>query len=62
MKAKFSALKRLGGHLPDLARDLAGLAGAGLISYGAWIIYRPAGFLVAGAMLIVGSFLAARGE
>jgi hypothetical protein len=31
------------------ARGLAGLA---LISYGAWLAYRPAGFVVAGVLLL----------
>ncbi len=34
-----------------LIRDLFGLVGVGAISYGAWLIYEPAGFLVGGAIL-----------
>lgn len=40
--------------------DVAGLAGCASISYGAWLIYRPAGFIVAGILLLAGSVLAAR--
>lgn len=40
--------------------DVAGLAGSASISYGAWLIYRPAGFIVAGVLLLTGSILAAR--
>lgn len=45
-----------------LARDAAGLAGAGLIAYGAWLVYAPAGFIAGGALLIAGALLLARGE
>ena len=38
---------------PDILRDLAGLVGAGLVAFGAGEIYRPAGFIVAGALLLV---------
>jgi hypothetical protein len=43
-------------------RDVAGLCGVGLVSYGAWLIYPPAGFIVGGAMLIVGALLLALGH
>lgn len=45
---------------PALAFDAAGLAGCGLIIYGAWRIYEPAGFISAGAMLLVGAWMGAR--
>ena len=42
-------------------RDLfcfAGLAGGGaLVSYGAWTAYPPAGFIVAGVLLVAGAWL-----
>lgn len=47
-------------RLPGLACDAAGYAGAGAIAYGAWLIYPPAGFLVGGALLIVGALLYGR--
>ena len=43
-------------------RDGAGLVGAGLVAYGCWRIYAPAGFIVAGVLLIAGSILLARAE
>lgn len=46
--------------LPEAMVDLIGLAGAGLISYGSWCIFRPAGFIVAGAFMVFGAFLTAR--
>lgn len=44
------------------AIDLSGIVGAGLISHGAWLIYRPAGFLVGGVLLVAASLLLARAE
>ena len=35
-----------------LWRSLPGLAGLGLVSYGAWLAWRPAGFLVAGVLVL----------
>ncbi|QPM89372.1 hypothetical protein [Pseudooceanicola algae] len=32
-------------------RDIVGLIGVGLIGYGSWLVYEPAGFLTAGAVL-----------
>lgn len=35
--------------------DLCALGGAGLVAYGAWMIYAPAGFIAGGsAMLALG--------
>jgi hypothetical protein len=45
-----------------IARDLAGLTGGGLITWGVAMIYRPAGFIVAGCLLIGASLLLARAE
>lgn len=43
----------------DQARMLLAMGGAGLIGYGAWLHYPPAGFIVAGTLLfavaIIGS-------
>ena len=52
----------LGAILPTVLRDGAGLAGAGAVSYGAWLVYQPAGFIVGGLLLIVGAILASRGD
>ena len=41
--------------------DLIGLAGAGLLSYGAWMAWPPAGFLTAGvAGIAISGLLASR--
>lgn len=53
-----SALRRAA---PVIVRDLSGLAGAGLIAYGAWLAHEPAGFIVGGVELIAMAALAARG-
>lgn len=44
----------------DFVRDVLGVSGAALLSYGAAEIYRPAGFIVGGVLLIVGAYLSAR--
>ena len=50
-----------GGWLVDLLRDLTAIAGVGLLGYGAWLAWPPAGFMAAGVMLfavaIVGTLL-----
>lgn len=33
-------------------RDLLAVSGTGLMGYGAWLAWPPAGFLVAGALLV----------
>lgn len=45
-----SARATLASLLPDL-RDVVTLAGIGLASYGAWLIFPPAAFVVAGVAL-----------
>jgi hypothetical protein len=32
--------------------DLLLISGAGLLSYGAWLVYQPSGFVVAGILVI----------
>lgn len=39
-------------RLVETLTDFAGLAGAGLVSYGAWSVYPPAGFITAGLLLM----------
>ena len=39
---------------------LVGVLGALLLAYGAWLIYPPAGFVVAGALCLCWSWLVAR--
>jgi hypothetical protein len=52
-----SAARRVARVMPALLRDLAGLAGVALIAFGAWQIYPPAGFIVAGVLLVVGAII-----
>lgn len=53
-------LKRLASAVPQLLRDGAGLAGAGLIAYGAWLLLPAAGYIVGGLILVGGAWLHAR--
>lgn len=46
--------------VPHLVMDGAGLSGIGLVSYGAWLAWHPAGFMVAGTLLIAVALLLAR--
>lgn len=52
-----SLAKTIGAVLPDLFLDVAGLAGAGSIAYGAWLVYPPAGFIVGGGLVLLGAVL-----
>jgi len=36
-------------HIPDLLM----IAGASALSYGCWLVYQPAGYIVPGILLIV---------
>jgi hypothetical protein len=47
--------------LPEIIADLAGLAGAGLLSFGCWSVYEPVGFIAGGVMLLAGAVLFSRG-
>jgi len=40
--------------------DVLIVAGASSLSYGAWLIYPPCGFITAGALLLLAGILAAR--
>ena len=62
MKPLAVALRTIAGAMPGLVRDLAGLCGVGFVSYGAWLIYPPAGFITGGLLLIVGTLLIALGN
>jgi hypothetical protein len=45
---------------PAIARDLAAVSGAGLISYGMWQAWEPLGFISLGTMLLTACVLSAR--
>ena len=53
-------VRRAGRKIPALLTDLAGFVGAASIAYGAWLIYPPAGFLVAGVLLVAGAMFFGR--
>lgn len=44
----------------DLALDGTALTGAGLITYGAHLVYHPAGFMVGGAFCLAAAWITAR--
>ncbi|MEH6564633.1 MAG: hypothetical protein V7756_04830 [Halopseudomonas sp.] len=41
----------------DLVADAGGVIGAGALSYGAWLVYQPAGFIVCGLLLLAFAWL-----
>lgn len=51
---------RVAAAAPVVARDLIALGAVGLIAYGAWLVYLPAGFIVGGALLLTGALLTAK--
>jgi len=57
-----AAVRTIAMAVPGLVRDLVGLCGVGLVSYGAWLIYLPAGFITGGLLLIVGALLISLGS
>lgn len=62
MKAIVAGARGVFAVVPVVIRDLAGLGGAGLVAYGAWLIYVPAGFIIGGVLLILAAVLAARAQ
>lgn len=40
--------------------DITGIAGAGLLSYGAAQVYAPAGYIVGGVLLIAAAYMVSR--
>ena len=58
MGRKLKDLLRAAGSLtPSLAHDLLGLGGLAAITYGAYLIYRPAGFVVGGLFAVTAAVL-----
>jgi hypothetical protein len=55
-----NAMKSVGAAAADWLPDAMLLLGACLVSYGAHMIYAPAGFIVSGSFLILAGRLAAR--
>lgn len=56
-----AAARALGPGLAVLMEAGILLAGAGLIAYGAWQAYPPAGPVVGGTLIVAGTILRARG-
>lgn len=56
-----NALRSLGPAFGELVESLTLVAGGAAVAYGAWEIYRPAGPIAAGVLLITGTLLRARG-
>lgn len=48
-------------RLAVIARDAIGVSAVASISYGAWLIYPPAGFVTGGLLILAGVIAAARG-
>jgi hypothetical protein len=46
----------------EFAPSAAIVGGVSLFVYGSWLIYRPAGFLIAGISMATGSILYERGQ
>lgn len=44
----------------SLLPDALMISGGAALSYGAWLIYQPAGYIVAGILLVVAGVLSAR--
>lgn len=49
--------RSIGAVLPGIILDAAGIAGVGLVAYGAWMIYPPAGFITGGVLVLAGVLL-----
>jgi hypothetical protein len=59
MQKLLGALARAVATLPAAIPDALIVAGAGVLSYGAWLVYPPAGYLVAGGLMLVFGVLSA---
>jgi hypothetical protein len=46
----------------ELVRDGIALCAAASITYGVWLIYEPAGFIVAGLLALAGLYLHVSGS
>lgn len=55
-------LVRTGNAIGAQAPDALMVAGAGSVSYGVHLVNVPAGYIVAGAFLLVGGWLLAQGS
>lgn len=53
--------KRALAFVGDLSREIMGFSGVAVFSYGAWLAWHPAGFMVGGTLLIVGAVMLGKG-
>ena len=60
-KRMAAAISALVPAMCGLLEICALLTGAGLVAYGAWQVFPPAGPIVAGILLMTGTLLRARG-
>jgi hypothetical protein len=44
-------------RLRTMMIDCCGVAGVGLFSYGAWLAWHPAGYMLAGLLLAAGAYV-----
>lgn len=57
-----SKIARAARILADMIRDAFGLGAVASISYGAWLVYEPAGFIVGGVLILVGVIASSLGQ
>lgn len=43
-------------HIPDILL----ITGAGMLSYGAWMVYQPSGFIVGGILVLIAGIKTAK--
>jgi hypothetical protein len=55
-----SSLSAAARAAPVMLRDAAGIAGVGLIAYGAWLVFPPAGYITGGTLLLTGALIVSR--
>lgn len=60
MSAMKNVMTKVVAAAGDWLPDVLFLLGAGLVSFGAYMIYAPAGFIVGGSFFILAGMLAAR--
>ncbi len=53
-------MRRVAAALPAIFRDLFSIVGAGLVSYGAWLVFPPAGYIALGVIVLSATILSAR--
>lgn len=59
MKKLLTALASMAAKLPAAIPDALIVLGVAIVSYGAWLVYPPAGFIVGGVLVLAGGVIAA---